>query len=59
MFPTPSYVKPRPPPHDPVVPPSSNGNVVHKRLTKDNYKNKFTELLKLEENEHKKVLDEK
>ncbi len=54
-----SYVQPRPPPPDPVVPLSSSRDVVHDPLTKDNYKQKFTELLKLEETEHKRVLNEK
>ncbi|XP_064395058.1 uncharacterized protein LOC135342289 isoform X2 [Halichondria panicea] len=41
--------------------PSSGGvpDVVHAPLSPENYKSKFTELLKLEEIEHQRVLDEK
>ncbi len=52
-----------PPLSTPFTPQSSFGgsapDVIHAPLSKKNYKNKFTELLKLEEIEHKKVLDEK
>ncbi len=54
MFPSPNskYVHP-----DPRSP--SSGDVVHAPLSAENYKIKFTELLKLDNIEHERVLDEK
>ncbi len=52
-----------PPLPSPETPQSSsrggNPDVIHAPLSTKNYKSKFTELLKLEEIEHKKVLEEK
>ena len=57
--PNPKYVQPHL--HSPASEPQDVRipDVVHAPLSTENYKSKFIELLKLEEKEHQRVLDEK